>query len=133
VTEGRRPGDRPWGPGVSGNPKGRPKGLRPKVNEAFLKDMLDSWEKHGKDAIERMVEKYPARYVQVMAALMDKHLHITTELDLVRNLSDEEIYERLARLRPAIEQGRIPALPGTPEKTETSEVVPLLSRNRSFT
>jgi hypothetical protein len=105
----------PWKKGQSGNPSGRPEGLRPRVNEAFLRDMLDSWEKHGKKAIERMIDTDATGYVRVMAGLMDKHMRVTSEVDVIRTMSDEEIYARLAELRRI--DTRIPALPGTTKQS----------------
>jgi hypothetical protein len=42
---------KPWKPGQSGNPAGRPKGIRNKLAEDFLGDLQAAWKKRGKDAI----------------------------------------------------------------------------------
>jgi hypothetical protein len=86
---------RPWMPGQSGNPAGRPMGLRPKVNERFLSDILADWESHGPQAIERMRKEDPGGYVRVMASLMDRRVYVRTVLDDLREMSDEELYARV--------------------------------------
>ena len=61
-----------WKKGQSGNPKGRPKGSRDKINKAFVDDFTDDWRKHGKEAIERVREERPAEYLRIAASLVPK-------------------------------------------------------------
>ncbi len=48
---------KPWKPGQSGNPAGRPKGIRNKLAEDFLGDLQAAWKKRGKDALCNIVAK----------------------------------------------------------------------------
>ncbi len=54
-------------PGQSGNPHGRPKGSKNKLSESFLQALAEDFEKHGKDAIEKLYlastsEEWSAKY-----------------------------------------------------------------------
>lgn len=61
-----------WKPGESGNPAGRPKGARARLEHAFLDDLLADWNANGKAALVAAREKDPVGYVKVTASLMPK-------------------------------------------------------------
>ena len=65
-------------PGLSGNPKGRPKGSRNKLGEDFFEALADDFENHGKDAIVKMREDRPGDYIRMMASLVSKEGPDTT-------------------------------------------------------
>jgi hypothetical protein len=44
---------KPWPPGVSGNPNGRPVGSRTVFSQGFLKDLASVWASHGRAAMEK--------------------------------------------------------------------------------
>ena len=88
-------------PGQSGNPKGRPKGSKNKLSEGFLRELADSFEKHGRDAIERMREDRPGDYVRMIASLVSKET--TQNVDPYADMTDEQLAESIRELNEAVE------------------------------
>ena len=78
----------PWKPGESGNPAGRPKGSRHKINEDFLRDLQALWEEHGYDILEETVAKKPEVIVKAMVALLPKQVELAKPLD---EMTDEQL------------------------------------------
>ncbi len=66
-------------PGQSGNPAGKPKGARNKLQEAFWKDFAGAWEQHGVDALLKVATTDPATFVKVAASVMPKEVEATVE------------------------------------------------------
>lgn len=75
----------PFKPGQSGNPAGRPRGSRNRLADAFIIDVRDVWEVHGRDALERVARDEPATLVKVVASLMprDVDINLTATPDAV--------------------------------------------------
>ena len=90
-------------PGQSGNPKGRPKGSRNKINEAFLRDFYEAWEAFGRPALLAAAWTEPATFVKVAASLLPKEMHIKdTTFD---EMSDDELATVLAAVRGIVASG----------------------------
>lgn len=86
----------PFKPGQSGNPKGRPKGSRNKLGEAFLAALLEDFEMHGAAAIEHVRIEKPDQYLKVVASIVPKELNLNTnEFD---DLTDEQLIDRIREL-----------------------------------
>lgn len=92
-TARKQPRGRPFQPGQSGNPKGRPKGARNRLGAAFLEALEGDFNKFGSQAIAQVREKKPDVYMRVVADLLPKEANINVEageafVELWRKISD---------------------------------------------
>ena len=84
---------KPFKPGQSGNPKGRPKGARNRLGTRFLEALEADFNKFGPQAIALVREKKPEVYISVVADLLPKEANINVEageafVELWRKISD---------------------------------------------
>jgi hypothetical protein len=89
-------------PGQSGNPAGRPKGSRNKVNGDFLVALCENFQTGGKEAIEAVRINNPAAYIRVIASLVPKAVEVPERPH--EHLTDEEIRERIRLLEEEYEE-----------------------------
>lgn len=94
---------KPWQPGQSGNPKGRPIGSRHKLEEAFLADLAKDWSENGAEAVAAAREKDPMGYVKTVASLMPKQVEAVAEDSLTR----AELEQFIAALRSHLNAGEV--------------------------
>lgn len=98
VSTGAEPKkDTRFKPGNNANPKGRPKGSRNKLGEAFLQALVEDFEEHGPAVIETVRKEKPDAYLKVIASTLPQKL----EIERVDNLTDDE---RRNRIREIAEQ-----------------------------
>ena len=55
---------------------GRPKGTRNKLSEAFLADLHADWLDYGNQALTTMRQESPAKYCQMVMAILPKHIEL---------------------------------------------------------
>lgn len=96
----RPPMEHCFQPGQSGNPAGRRRGSRNRINERFLEALCEDFEAHGTGVIERVREQSPAVYLRVVARLVPAHVLVQeARLD---DLSDDELTTYLLAVRRSL-------------------------------
>ncbi|MEQ1863768.1 MAG: DUF5681 domain-containing protein [Micropepsaceae bacterium] len=88
-------------PGQSGNPAGRRRGSRNRLNERFLDALCEDFDAHGVSVIETVRKTNPAVYLRVVARLVPAHVLVQeARLDV---LTDDELSAYLAVVRQALD------------------------------
>lgn len=80
----------PWKPGESGNPAGRPTGIRNRLSENFLADLLGAYDQHGKAAIECVALNQPAEFLKIIVKLLPRKAEIEISAAHEINISLEQ-------------------------------------------
>ena len=53
---------------------GRPKGERNRLAESFFQDLNEVWQKQGRTALEKLVERDPVTFARMIGSLMPKQV-----------------------------------------------------------
>jgi hypothetical protein len=87
---------------IAGNSlsRGRPKGARNRLCEAFIADLEADWKEHGLQVIEAVRETRPQDYLKVIAAILPRDVNV--HVSEAQEMSDEQLRERIARLNDII-------------------------------
>ena len=80
---------------------GRPKGSRTALTNKVIDDILRHWKRHGKVALDEMVEKDPASYVRTISSLIPRDVKVQTDVNVSFIDAIKEIEQR-ARLEAPI-------------------------------
>ena len=75
----------PFKPGKDwkGNAKGRPKGSRNAVSEAFLQDLHKVWAKQGLGVLEHVAANEPSKLLAAMVQVLPKDFQVSVDVDQV--------------------------------------------------
>lgn len=85
-----------WKPGQSGNPAGKAKGARDKLQADFLAALAADFAEHGAEAIRQAREKKPEAYLRAIASLMPKQIEAADPANVEDDAVLTAIKERLA-------------------------------------
>jgi hypothetical protein len=94
---------RPFLPGVSGNPNGRPPGhhTRHQFSAAFTADLAETWAEHGKQTMLHTAKHSPEAFFATCARLLPKDVELTIRQNYSGGL-DETDLQILRAIRDAI-------------------------------
>jgi hypothetical protein len=76
-------------PGNRANPAGKPKGVKNRLNWAFVTALMEDFEAHGIEAIRICRIEDPTAYVKICAGLLPKEFSI--EDNRLTELGDDEL------------------------------------------
>jgi len=79
MKQKRSSGLKPWKPGQSGNPLGRPQGARSKFSEQACADALADWTANGAATLRRVRETDPSTYLRVLFSIIPKDIAVSIE------------------------------------------------------
>jgi hypothetical protein len=88
--------------GQSGNPGGKPKGARNRIQGSFLNALADDFDVYGKAAIVEAREKDAMGYIRTVASLLPKQVEDVKPLE---ELTDDELTAGIALLRARLAAG----------------------------
>lgn len=88
-------------PGQSGNPKGREKGSRNKLGEAFIEALHSDFTQHGVAVIAAVRKEKPDQYLKVIASILPKDVNLT--VNDFEGKSDDDIRRELRELASLVD------------------------------
>lgn len=89
------PADTQFTAGQSGNPGGKPVGVRNRLTAAFLNALAADFDEYGKKAIQECRETKPEAYIKAIAALCPKEIEVKSPL---QELKDDELLNAVRAL-----------------------------------
>jgi hypothetical protein len=70
-----------------------------KLGEDFLHDLYEDWQEHGRKALADTREQNPAAYLKIVASLLPKETHPHHLLDCLKEMSQDELEQKLKSIR----------------------------------
>src|SRR5262245_35107187 len=79
-----------WQSGQSGNINGRPLGSRQQFSGAFLRDLADVWQEHGRQTMIETAKANPSVFFATCARLIPTDVKLTVQQSLPGGLDQED-------------------------------------------
>ena len=73
------PNLKPWKPGQSGNPAGKPPGTRHAFSQGFIRDFALVWQEEGLEAVRKVARRVPETFVAIAAKVCPSDVRVTLE------------------------------------------------------
>lgn len=93
---------KPFQPGQSANPGGKPVGARNRLTAAFLNALAKDFDENGAAAIKECRETKPEAYIKAIAALCPKEIEVKSPL---QELKDDELLNAVRALESFLAAG----------------------------
>lgn len=113
-----------WRKGESGNPGGKPVGTRNRLQGDFVRELADDFETFGRVAIEECRTSEPAKYLQIIASLMPKDVHVSAQP--LAELTETELAHAIGLIQRYIDAGAPAIGGGATIEGEATRLVPSL-------
>ena len=98
------PNLKPWKPGQSGNPAGKPPGTRHAFSQGFIRDFALVWAQEGLKAVRKVAKKSPEAFVAIAARICPNDVRLTLEQAIPGGMSLED-YALMREVIAAIRDG----------------------------
>jgi hypothetical protein len=76
--------------GQSGNPAGKPPGIRTAFSQGFIRDFALVWQEEGLEAVRKVARKSPETFVAIAAKVCPSDVRVTLEQQIPGNLSPDD-------------------------------------------
>ncbi len=112
---------KPFKPGQSGNPGGKPVGARNRLTAKFLNALADDFDEHGTEALAACREQNVGAYIKAIAALLPKEVELKRPL---QEMDDAELLRAVRALESYLAAQSTGGGVAEPREPETAPEIP---------